>query len=104
MDLAEDIVATYFARTDLVVGLALGDTELAAAGYQREPARQWSVDGATARTEVLFGPFRALVRFDTVVLYRDGEELDRVRLAGMMQLIPGTVHSQEYSAGVATVG
>lgn len=104
MGLAEDLVATYFARDDLTLGLAAGAREVVDGGYAREPARTWVVDGSTARAEVLFGPFRSMVRFDTVLLFRGDELLDRVALAGVMQLVPGTVHSQEYQAGVATVG
>ena len=104
MGLAEDLVATYFARDDFALGLANAGAELVDSGYRREPARAWVCDGATARAEVLFGPFRSMVRFDTVLLFRGDELLDRVALAGVMQLVPGTVHSQEYQAGVATVG
>lgn len=73
------------------VGLALGEVELKASGYERvsAPRTTWRVDGSRATVTVTFGPFSDNVEFDSTLLITDSSTERLPVIGGPIRLAEG---------------
>lgn len=85
--LSDSITKAYFGSGEWGIALLDQGEEVAVAGYARQ-VPSWTVLGSRGDTQTVF-TFDQYARFDELVVYRDGEIVDREPFGGQVSLPPG---------------
>jgi hypothetical protein len=101
MALGEVLLRHLAERDDVEVGLGVRGEEITTPGYERQPARGWTVEGNLARVSVSFGPMNR-AHFDEGLLFVAGKLTRRMPFDRRVELAGGMAF--DYVATVTTDG
>lgn len=100
--LSDDLTRSYFQSGEWRVGLVNAGNEIVVKGY-RPQTPDWQIVGSAAFASLTF-KFEKFARFDEIVVFRNGDVVDREPFGGQVSLPPGAEWVHDMTITLSEVG